>query len=278
MPKSRLPADDVDLTSKIDRQFVTALARGINILRCFTEKRFELSTAEIANLTGLPQPTAWRLCYTLVKCGFLISMPSNDKMRLGMPVLSLGLSALSMANFGEVVQQEMQQLAIDFHAAVSIAVPDRLDMLILKRARSDGMLLVNLHVGSRLPMATSSLGWAYAASLPKQERDVLLEQLAAAHGSDWPVLYRHMQAAITEFEQCGYVINSSHYHPEINAIAVPIMGKQTKDTMVITCGGPATLVQVSQLSGEVAPRLIELANTIRAVNASAGAEGLPWVR
>lgn len=267
------PAD-----AKTDRQFVTALARGLDILRCFTEKRAELSSSEIAQLTGLPQPTAWRLCYTLVKCGFLVSLPSKDKLRLGMPVLGLGLAALSMTHFGEVVQQEMQRLADDFHAAVSIAVPDRLEMLVLKRARSDGMLLVNLHVGSRLPIATSSLGWAYAASLPEAERAQLLEQLAAAHGDDWPQLREHMTQAIAGFDRRGYVVNSSHYHPEINAIAVPIVGEQPRDTMVITCGGPATLVRVPQLENEVAPRLLELAATIRAVNASSGGGGLPWMR
>ena len=38
---------------KDDPQFVTALARGVEVLRCFTAKRPELGTTDIAQLTGL---------------------------------------------------------------------------------------------------------------------------------------------------------------------------------------------------------------------------------
>lgn len=48
-----------------DRQFVASLAKGLEVLRCFTPARPELGTSEIARLTGMPQPTVWRLCYTL---------------------------------------------------------------------------------------------------------------------------------------------------------------------------------------------------------------------
>ena len=54
---------------KEDRQFVTALSRGLEVLRCFTAERVELGTTEIARLTSMPQPTVWRLCYTLSKLG-----------------------------------------------------------------------------------------------------------------------------------------------------------------------------------------------------------------
>jgi hypothetical protein len=36
-----------------DRQFVTALARGLEILRCFSRKDRELGNGEIASRTGL---------------------------------------------------------------------------------------------------------------------------------------------------------------------------------------------------------------------------------
>jgi DNA-binding IclR family transcriptional regulator len=264
--------------TKEDRQFVTALARGLDILRCFTASRIELGTMEIANLTGLPQPTVWRLCHTLVKCGFLAPSQTSDKLRIGMPVLGLGFAALSMMGFDEIVRQEMQQLASDFHGAVSLATPHRLEMLIVQRAHGDGVLLVNLHVGSRLPIATSSFGWAYIASLPKQERGALFKQLAVAHKSEWLQLEKHILAAVAKYEESGYVINSGHFHREINAIAVPIVDEDSKETKVINCGGPSVVVTVEQLENEIAPRLLELANTIRASNVASRAAGQPRIR
>ena len=55
---------------KEDRQLVTALAREPEVLRAFTPNRPELSTTEIAALTGRPRPTVWRLCHTLLTLGY----------------------------------------------------------------------------------------------------------------------------------------------------------------------------------------------------------------
>ena len=46
-------------------------------------------------MTRMPQPTVWRLCYTLQQLGYLVQSPDNpDKLRIGMAVLGLGQSSL----------------------------------------------------------------------------------------------------------------------------------------------------------------------------------------
>ncbi|MDP9094946.1 MAG: helix-turn-helix domain-containing protein, partial [Pseudomonadota bacterium] len=57
-----------------DRPFVTALARGLEILGCFSASRPEIGGSQLAALTGLPQPTVWRLCHTMVQLGFLVAV------------------------------------------------------------------------------------------------------------------------------------------------------------------------------------------------------------
>ena len=58
---SRLAAAAPRRGSRTDRQFVTALARGLEILRCFSRKDRELGNGDIAARTGLPRPTVTRL-------------------------------------------------------------------------------------------------------------------------------------------------------------------------------------------------------------------------
>src|SRR5262249_42497579 len=82
-------------SAKKDRKFVTALGRGIEILQCFTPSEPELGTVEIASMVKLPQPTVWRLCYTLVSKGLLTFSPLNKKLRLGVPVLGLGYAVIA---------------------------------------------------------------------------------------------------------------------------------------------------------------------------------------
>ena len=50
-------------------QFVTALARGIELLRCFSPRENVLGNQELARMTGLPKPTVTRLTNTLMRLG-----------------------------------------------------------------------------------------------------------------------------------------------------------------------------------------------------------------
>src|SRR5207237_1641253 len=103
MPKARAPDDAPEpdralvtsdaATNPDERHQVTALARGLAILQCFTTTRKQLGSAEIARLTALPQPTVWRLCRTLVQAGFLGVAPGTQRLQLGASVLALGFAA-----------------------------------------------------------------------------------------------------------------------------------------------------------------------------------------
>ena len=61
-----------------DRRFVTALARGLDILRCFSRKDRELGNAEIAKRTKLAKPTVSRLTFTLTQLGYLTYSPETE--------------------------------------------------------------------------------------------------------------------------------------------------------------------------------------------------------
>ena len=66
-----------------DRQFVTALARGLDILRAFHAGEGMLGNQEIAHRTGLPKPTVARLTHTLTELGYLNYIRRFRKYELG---------------------------------------------------------------------------------------------------------------------------------------------------------------------------------------------------
>jgi hypothetical protein len=64
---------------EVDRQFATTLARGLDVLRCFTATEPELTNKEISGRAGLPKPTVSRLTYTLTRLGYLRQLPHAGK-------------------------------------------------------------------------------------------------------------------------------------------------------------------------------------------------------
>ena len=56
------------------REFVEALARGLDVLKAFGPTAMELTVSQVASRTGLARPTARRLLMTLEQLGYVRSV------------------------------------------------------------------------------------------------------------------------------------------------------------------------------------------------------------
>jgi DNA-binding IclR family transcriptional regulator len=250
---------------KEDRDFVTALARGIQVLQCFTAERPELGTTQIATLLGLPQSTVWRLCHTLTQIGLLVPGREAEKLRAGPGVLTLGHASVASAGIAELAYRPMKDIADRFGVAVSLAAPARTDMVVVQRAEAPTILRLALHVGSALAMARSALGWAYLAGIGPDERRRVLTLLRKALGADWPEAERHIAAAQRDYARDGYVLNLRHYHPDVNAIGVPVTAPGRRNAMALNSGGAVSVATVEKLRGPIAEALKDLAAHLAAM-------------
>jgi DNA-binding IclR family transcriptional regulator len=245
--------------TKEDPQFVTALGRGLDVLRCFTPERPEIGTTEIASLTGLPQPTVWRLCYTLSKLGYLVRGRDPEKLRAGAGVLALGCAAVTHAGIAEFAAPLMKEIADRFETSVSLAARDRLTMVIIQRAEASSILKLNLHIGSALGIERSALGWAYLSGLAAPERDILLGEIARAAPEQAQENRRNIDAAIKHYRRHGYVINLRQYHPGVNALGVPVVAPDGSRVIALNCGGASTVITERKLRGSIAETAMALA-------------------
>jgi DNA-binding IclR family transcriptional regulator len=231
---------------------VSALERGVAVLRCFTEDRRVLGPTELSRLTGIPRPTVTRLATTLVSLGLLQPERGGDRYRLGAGVVSLA----------RVFLAPMQALAEALGCSVYLAVRDGLEMVLVEAARPrSSMLAARLDVGSRVPLPNAALGRAYLGAVDDAERRQLVESMRLARGSDWPALEQGLQRALADARRDGWSLSCGEFHREINSVAVPLVGP-TGDVMALNCGGPAFVFGEQRLRDEVAPRLRELAQAI----------------
>jgi len=94
-----------------DRHFVTALARGLEVLACFTSGEVQLGNQQLAERCKLPKSTVSRLTMTLTRLGYLIQVPDTGRYRLGMATLALGTAMMSRLDVRQVARPLMQELA-----------------------------------------------------------------------------------------------------------------------------------------------------------------------
>ena len=164
--------DDFDLGPGEDRNFVTALARGLDVLRCFRPDETTLSNHEIAARTGLPKPTVTRLTYTLRKLGYLVHSERTGTYRLGSGVLALGYGVLAGMEIGERAREEMRALCAGPNPHVTAALGERyrLQVVYMAVSRSNQAVSLTMNVGARLPLFHSSMGRAILVAMSEDER------------------------------------------------------------------------------------------------------------
>ena len=188
---SDLPSTTGDTAEgRVDRSdTVSALERGISVLRCFSEDRPFLGHAEIARITGIPRPTVNRLVATLLSLGMLrpaTSPAAGDRFMLGPGVVSLARVFLANLDVRAAARPAMQTLAEQLGASVYLAVRDGMEMVLIEACRPrSSMLSARLDVGSRAPLPNSALGRAYLSAMPEAQRTQLIDSMRLLRGPEW---------------------------------------------------------------------------------------------
>jgi len=250
-----------------DRQFVTALARGLEILRAFVPNDGPLGNQEIAQRTGLPKPTVSRLTHTLTRLGYLNYLDRLEKYQLGTAVLSLGYAVLANLGIRMIARPFMQELADYGGASVSLGSRDRLNMVYIEHCRPDTPITLRLDLGSRIPLATTAMGRALLAALPGDERTYLMEHIAAADPKQWPRVRAGIEQALQDYRTLGFTLSAGDWQPDVHAVGVALKPADGSPMLALNCGGPAFLYDRKRLMNDLGPRLV---NLVRNVEASVG--------
>lgn len=248
-----------------DRRFVTALARGLDVLRCFEQGDISLGNLEIAQRTGLPKPTISRLTYTLTQLGYLIYSGKHGTYQLGPGVLSLGYTMLSSLDIRERAKPFLQELSDKVDATVALGARDRMEMVYLEVCRGPGDVTLRIDVGDRIPLASTAMGRALLAALPDSERDFLMEHIRkrTEDAAEFSRIAKGVEQAVVDVAERGFCMSVGDWRKDVNAVGVPLVAHD-RNVYGLICGGPSFKLPREMLETECGPQLVEVARKITA--------------
>lgn len=248
-----------------ERQFVTALARGLEVLRCFRPGDRLLGNKDIARRTGLPRPTICRLTYTLARMGYLNYSDKLGKYQLGTAVLTLGFSLLSNLDILKVARPLMQGLADYSRTAVGVGARDRLGMVYLKGCYStEATVSLNMESGTNIAIATTSMGRALLCGLPEKEREELMNHIRTASPKEWPRQKAGIEQALKDFQDFGFCLSIGEWRKDINAVAVPMLPIAGHRLLSFNCAAPSFVLHRHMIEDDIGPRLVHMVRSIEA--------------
>lgn len=247
-----------------DRAFVNSLARGLAVMSAFSPDKNRMSLGELAQATNLPKTTVARLTHTLVELGYIFVCPDTGRLQLHPRVLTLGYPVMASMDKRHVALPMMQELAEYSRGTVSLGIRDGLSMILIERSRDSTVRALPLDIGSRIPLATTSMGRAYFAAARAAEQEDILAGFKANDPKHFKTIEKSLREEENEYATKGYCSSVGSWEDDVNAVGAAVT--LSNDTLAaFNCGGPASRIAEEKLD-DLGCRLAELARNFQTVD------------
>ena len=210
----------------------------------------------------MPMSSVSRIAQSLVAQGLLHYSSAERKYRLAASVLTLGYGALANSEVHRIARDRMHEFADRHRVHLVLGARGRLDLLVLESC-SPAPLTVppNLHVGARLGLGSSPMGWALLATLPEAERELLLGSLERRASRDEPRLRRRVAEAIAQVRERGFCVASVDA-AGLTVLAAPIDISGQAPRVLGCLGLPAQLGR-ARIDRELGPGLLGMVRLLQ---------------
>jgi DNA-binding IclR family transcriptional regulator len=246
-----------------DRQFATTLARGLEVLRCFTPVEPMLGNKEISVRTGLPKPTVSRLTYTLTKLGYLRHNMRLGKYQLGSAVLSIGYPLLASMSIRQIARPFMKELADYANGSVNMGIRDRLNIVFVEACRS-GNLTTLPDIGTSVPIGQSVIGHAFLYACTPPEREAVLNQMKVKEPETLRKFRLQIDKGLEDIRRKGYCMSNGELRRGVHGVGAPMRRHLDGEIVTFNCGIPSFGVRKGQLEDDIGPRLVAMVRNIEA--------------
>tara|TARA_B100000678_G_scaffold107635_1_gene90298 strand:+ start:1041 stop:1832 length:792 start_codon:yes stop_codon:yes gene_type:complete len=204
-----------------DRDFVTALASGLDVILAFDEAHPRMTLSEVATRTGMNRARARRFLLTLHALGYV--RKDHRHFELAPRVLKLGYAFLSANNYQHLIQQVLEDITTESGESSSLGVLDGDEVTYVARSASRQRLMaITLSVGTRLPAAYTSMGRMLLAQKTDDELDAFIERTTLERFTDKTITDKaELKRAILQARQQGYAIVDQELDSGLRSLAVP---------------------------------------------------------
>lgn len=258
-----MPTEKSTETGPEGRDFVTALARGLDVLNAFGREAPQMTLSEIAQSTGLSAATVRRSLITFEQLGYV--RRQGRHFLLAPKVLTLGANYFASMNLKEVAQHDLAVLVEKLHDAASLTVLDGFEVVYVAHVPSDQRVRHGRNVGTRLPAHATSTGLVLLAHASAEHRARLLAtRNLPAYTSRTPVKAAELKALFAGILRDDYVVARDTIEYGSIALAVPVRDAQGRVVCALNCAARTGAVDEAQM---VRTRLAPLRETARRIGA-----------
>ncbi len=242
------------------RDFISSLAKGLDVLRAFSKDDPQLSTADLANKLQISRASARRFLLTLASLGYLHKQ--GQWFRPTSKVLSLSTVFLSSLPLASIAQPFLEAGTRRTEESVSLGILEHNMLVFVAHSPSRWLLKLGIRAGWEIDAYVSAMGRVLLANLPEHELDHYLETVELKPFTDKTVRSKsRLRKTLAEVRSQRYAVIDEELEPGLRSIAVPLI----QDGKIIASVGVGCLINratLRRLKQEFLPAIREVAGGI----------------
>lgn len=237
-----------------------SIVKAITILNCFSYEKPRLRLKDISGITGINQPTAYRLLNTLKECSLIEQHEGNYS--LGRGFLKYEGIVLNSMEIRRICLPYLEELSNNLKINVNLAVLDDNEVIYVARAETPYCAYGYFHIGMRRPINCTALGKILTCKSPEVV-SAAFKRGVRRYTLNTIVDEGKYLEEIEKVRLQGYAVDFEEWSNGINCIAAPIYDATNEIVGGISISGPTSTYSREKIL-EYVPILFEYSNKISA--------------
>jgi DNA-binding IclR family transcriptional regulator len=200
-----------------------ALSKFVAVLQLVGDAPREFNVSELCKVAKLPRGTVYRIVDALRAEGLLDDTQADRKLALGPRLISLASRSWAASDLRTLAHHEIKTLRDVTGETVHLAVPSGLEMVYIDKRESPQTVRMTSRIGTRISLHASSVGKAYLAALPAEERRNFLARLSLTRFTANTITSRaRLEAELERTLKRGYAFDFEETELEIRCVGTAV--------------------------------------------------------
>jgi len=220
-----------------------------------------MGVTEIAEEVSIAKSTVHNHLQTMEEIGYVVQ--NSDGYHVGLRFLELGVQARERHGLYQAAKPEVDALVEDVGERAQLMVEENNVGIYVYQARSNRSVNTDSHIGARVNLHTTSVGKAYLAFLPDEERDAIINRIEFNEMTPNTIVDRdELEQELEKTRERGYALNNEERIMGMRAVGAPILSEEGQVLGSVSVSGPTTRMKGDRFREVVPETVVQTARVI----------------
>lgn len=241
---------------------VSATAKALKILNCFTPSRTELTLAQISRILEMPKSTLLNQLRTLEEAGFLVRARESQAYHLGYQIMQLSYCARASIPVMQYAIPVMEDLQVATGEIIYLTSHINGQVFYLECVYPSRRSISYSISGKMLPMHCTGCGKAMLSQMPTEQVEAIIDRYGLPSLTQNTITNREqLMEALAVCRRLGYALDNEEETVGVKCVAMAIRSRGGDVVGALSISG-STVSMRPDLTEGYALRLGRACNTL----------------